>query len=254
MQQQLVRVEILINGKPIEEYLHQGKTYIEARKGSFYSIKITNLTLSRILVVPSVDGLSVMDGQTAEFGGSGYVLGSCQSVEIPGWRLNDNDVARFRFGDLEGGYAAKMGKRQNVGVIGCAVFKEMEWCLNWYPFANPATLTYPSHVVLDNTTNATLNTTINCSASGGKGEGSVCYTANMAATEFGPAQEHKVQSTTFNRAAVNPYEIITIHYNFTSELKKMGIDLKKRPKVFHSPSPFPGSVQGCCQPPPGWVK
>lgn len=117
-------LSVLVHGKPVREYEHEGRIYIEGRKGTDYTIRIKNKTHGRILAVISVDGLSIMTGKEGSIQDAGYVLGPKQTLNIPGWALNDNEVAKFRFGQSGEAYAAKMGKPRNIGVVGCAVFTE----------------------------------------------------------------------------------------------------------------------------------
>jgi hypothetical protein len=72
----------------------------------------------------TVDGLSIMDGKKGSLDGNGYVVDPFQTLKIPGWRLNNDDVAKFIFAGKGKSYAAKKGNSQNVGVIGCAIFNE----------------------------------------------------------------------------------------------------------------------------------
>jgi hypothetical protein len=73
----------------------------------------------------SVDGLSIMDGKSAKANGRGYVLElGEQSFDIPGWRLNDEEVAAFVFAAVPDAYASQMGKPTNMGVIGATFFYE----------------------------------------------------------------------------------------------------------------------------------
>ena len=55
-------VEVLVNGKTVRQYQHGAATYIEARAGTEYSIKIKNDTYCRKLAVITVDGLNVITG------------------------------------------------------------------------------------------------------------------------------------------------------------------------------------------------
>jgi hypothetical protein len=117
-------VEVRVHGRKVRELQHEGETWIEGRKGSDFTIRIRNTSYNRILAVPSIDGLSVMDGEEASFDSSGYVISGQSHLDIPGWRLNNDEVAKFRFGKSAKSYAAKKGKALNVGVIGVAVFEE----------------------------------------------------------------------------------------------------------------------------------
>ncbi len=116
--------EILINGKPVKEYYKDGKTYVEGRKGNRFSIRVRNNTGKRILAIPSVDGLSVMNGKEASFDSSGYIIKPYDALTIDGWRVSDKEVAQFYFADQARSYAAKMDRDGNTGVIGLAIFAE----------------------------------------------------------------------------------------------------------------------------------
>lgn len=117
-------LEVLINGKPVKEYVKDGKIYVEGRRGTDFSLRIRNNSSKRILAIPSVDGLSVMNGKTASYNSSGYIINAWDSVTIDGWRTSDKEVARFYFSRQEDSYAAKMDRDGNTGVIGMAVFTE----------------------------------------------------------------------------------------------------------------------------------
>lgn len=117
-------VEVLINGKPAREFYKDGRHFIEGREGTRYSIRIRNNGSARVLVVPSVDGLSVMNGKEASHKSGGYIVDGYSSITIDGWRRSDKEVAEFLFSDPGQSYASKMGKGGNQGVIGVAVFKE----------------------------------------------------------------------------------------------------------------------------------
>lgn len=118
-----VTVEVLVRGRPVREFTHtDGKTYVEGRKGSHFELKITNNHFTDVLAVPSIDGLSVMDGEEAGSDSSGYIIGGFQSITIPGWRLDNDEVAKFLFRNKKKGYAGKMGKGGNEGVVGVMFF------------------------------------------------------------------------------------------------------------------------------------
>src|SRR3990167_11362661 len=117
-------VDILINGRPVKKYKHEGKLYIEGRKGSRFSLRIRNNGWDEILAVPSVDGLSVMDGKLCSIDKSrGYIIKAHSAVTIDGWRTSDKEVAEFYFSDLDNSYAERSGNGvQNTGIIGVAIF------------------------------------------------------------------------------------------------------------------------------------
>ncbi len=131
-------VEILVRGKPVKMFRHKDEFYIEGRKGSNFELKFINNTWKNIEVVPSVDGLSVLDGEACGETSEGYLVPSRDSVTIPGWRLNNQAVAEFVFKDKNRSYAKQSGEgTTNVGVIGFMVFKEKEYAYTYTPPWNP---------------------------------------------------------------------------------------------------------------------
>jgi hypothetical protein len=120
-------MEVRVHGKPVREYQHKGQLWVEGRKGTDFTLRFRNLTGKRMLVIPSVDGLSIMDGEKCSFDSSGYILSPYQHIDVPGWRLDNSEVAKFVFGKKGKSYAAKKGEPMDVGVIGVATFFEKEY-------------------------------------------------------------------------------------------------------------------------------
>lgn len=120
-----MQIEIRQHGRTLRCIQHDGKSFIEAPKTGAYSIRLRNNCARRRLAVISVDGVNVINGEDAGFEGSGYLLRAWETMEIPGWRRDDNKVAAFKFDEQEESYAAQTGRgTSNVGVIGVAVFDE----------------------------------------------------------------------------------------------------------------------------------
>jgi hypothetical protein len=121
----LFQLKVLVNNKPVQEYHKGERTFVEGRQGSRFMLELTNLTHRRLLVHPTVDGLSVMTGKEASKNDNteGYVLMPHQFLKIPGWRLDNDTVADFFFAGAGSSYAEKTGKPRNKGVIGCAVWE-----------------------------------------------------------------------------------------------------------------------------------
>jgi hypothetical protein len=127
---------VCIDDKNVKEYEgRDGARYIEGRRGSEFTLKFRNKTSDRVLVVMSIDGLSVMDGKPAGKNSGGYICGSWETIEIPGWKLDSNKVAKFEFqpqGDRKSKtYVEELAAEgfdvdtANQGVIGIMVFREM---------------------------------------------------------------------------------------------------------------------------------
>jgi hypothetical protein len=116
--------DVLVHGKSVLKYKHEGRVYIEGRPKTDFTLLVRNNSGSRVLAVMTVDGLSIMDGKKGSLDGNGYVISPWQTIKIPGWRLDNDDVAKFTFGGIGGSYAAAKGQPRDVGVIGCAIFEE----------------------------------------------------------------------------------------------------------------------------------
>ena len=134
---------VLVRGKPVTEVVHNGKTFIEGRKKSTYELYFRNNSSQRVLVVPSVDGLSAIDGQPAGKESPGYVIEPWSDVTVPGWTVNGREAAEFVF-HAQGAYYAdeetyveQMGEDpRNQGAIGFMVFRERP-ILRVKPYHNP---------------------------------------------------------------------------------------------------------------------
>jgi hypothetical protein len=106
----------------------KGRKLVVAEKGERYGILVRNRSEERKEIVMSVDGLDVMDGQSASFKKRGYIVEPHESLMVDGFRTSDGTVAAFRFSDVPDSYAArKHGDTRNVGVIGLAVFSERKF-------------------------------------------------------------------------------------------------------------------------------
>ena len=111
-------------GQAARVWRHAGRLFVAGRPGARYSLRVTNNTGGRVLVVMSVDGVNILTGQTAGYGQRGYVFSPYESYEVSGWRKSDHEVAAFTFAPLSRSYAARTGRPNDVGVIGIAAFTE----------------------------------------------------------------------------------------------------------------------------------
>ena len=111
-------------GDELHIWRSHGRLFVAGQPGARYSLRVTNNTDGRVLVVMSVDGVNIISGQTAGYGQRGYVLPPYQTYDATGWRKSESEVAAFNFTALSQSYAAQTGRPVDVGVIGIAVFKE----------------------------------------------------------------------------------------------------------------------------------
>lgn len=240
-------LSVYVHGKSVREFLHEGKTFIEGRKGSEFTLRITNLTPRRALAVISVDGLSVMDGKDASFDSGGYVLNGFETLDIPGWRLDLGNVAKFVFTAPGGSYAAKMDKPKNVGVVGCAFFYERT------PDYSILRCFSASHLTCDSGSGGSdlkgLDVSYSTCLNASEPSGAVACSASVQqlGTGFGEQASHNVQTVAFNKESA-PAEVMEIVYDSREGLTARGVDLRPERKVY-VPQAFPGAF---CKPPAGW--
>lgn len=138
-------LEVLINGRPAKEYYKDGRAFIEGREGTQYTLKFRNNSGKRVLAVFSVDGIEVIEGKVASEYQGGYIIDPYSSIEVKGYRIDEDSVAAFRFAKTHKSYSNTVGgasfneERQvteyvktthNNGVIGVRVFEEKAKTLN----------------------------------------------------------------------------------------------------------------------------
>lgn len=123
-----VSLDILAHGKPMHEFQHEGKTFVESREGSTYSLRIKNHSSGRVKVVIGVDSINAVDGKpmTDQPTETGYILGAHEEHVIKGYRVDDDTVAQFTFVKRDKSYATEKGSGANNGVISLRVYEEKE--------------------------------------------------------------------------------------------------------------------------------
>jgi hypothetical protein len=118
-------VDILVDGAPQPRYAHEGRWYVEARKGREYAIRLRNPFGVRVAVALSVDGLNTIDArETTAADARKWVLGPYETVTISGWQTSQLEARRFEFTTEAGSYGQALGKTANLGVISAVFFKE----------------------------------------------------------------------------------------------------------------------------------
>lgn len=212
-----VDIEILDHktGRVLPVYWHDGERHIAGEPGREYEIRLRNRGGGRLLAVTSVDGVNVITGQTASQLGSGYVLDPWGLVEIDGWRKSMEEVAAFYFTALPDSYAARTGRPDNVGVIGVALFCEIERrAFLEGDYAQRAEAPAP---------------------------GSASATADeRLGTGHGRRLDSGARYTEFERASDSPDEVIRIYYDSRKNLIARGIILRSSWRLAERvPDPFP---------------
>lgn len=249
MQKSNYEVDVLVNGRQVKEYAHKSKTYIEGKKGTEFSLRLRNNSWSRKLFVVSIDGLSIIDGEDASYESSGYIVPGNSVTIVEGWRVSDDEVAKFYFSDNKKSYGAKKGKDKNLGIIGVAVFEEELKYQNMPTMFNDS---YFPKRFFDNS-----GSTYFASGTDGGGSTICCSSMDLSSKEKSNTKNAKQELGTgwgnYKNSEVTTVEFdkqhnvdttLEIFYNTRKELAKMGVQFKK--PVYLSPQAFPGQY---CKPP-----
>ena len=118
-------VEVLIDGRAVNEYPARGTRYIEAIKGREYAIRLRNPLGVRVAVALSVDGLNSIDARrTTAKDARKWVLGPYETVVISGWQTSSSHARQFFFTSEEQSYAQWLGKTRDMGTISAVFFRE----------------------------------------------------------------------------------------------------------------------------------
>ncbi len=273
MQKSSFEFDVIVHGSSAKEYYHNGSYYIEGKEDTRFSLRMRNNSNHRVLFVPTVDGLSIMNGKEASFKSSGYIVGAYDSLTISGWRTSDNNVAEFFFATPKKSYASKMGRGGNMGVIGCAVFKEkrpvevvtktiIEKEYIPYPvhychgvcFCSFGTGTSSITLTSSNpstflSTSGTSNSALSMSASLTETSGTMNVKASKLesglGTGFGEDKYSPVVTVEFEKEST-PSETFSIFYNTKKNLEALGVEFRK--PVYVAPSAFP-KEDGYCERP-----
>ena len=284
--QNMVDMEIIVRGKPVRKYDHQGYSYVEGRKGSTYQIRLINRSHQRLECIVSVDGLDVVHGKPAGIESTGYLLNPHQILDIPGWRVDDNTVAEFEFSSKNSSYASSMGEDVgNSGAIGVMVFEEKRMRkaptypiprvprtppIDSSPWIDPTIPIYPNpRTPWPNPSEPWVMHTSNSQGTGIEymynqitaSAGQVSTSASRSVdsfelgTNWGDAKTHKIENVDFDRKSDHPSQVFAVYYDSRRGLEQRGIVIKKSNKAKMPPDPFPGYTSSTgAKPPPGWKK
>lgn len=221
----LVRVDIVDrdSGAVLTAHPHAGEAWIAGRPGHHYAVRLTNTTGERVLAVVSVDGINAVTGQTADPSQAGYVLAPWQSTEITGWRKSLDDVARFVFTELPDSYAARTGRRDHIGVIGVAAFRERRRAPHR---RSPPIAGAPAAA----------------DAAATAGRAHAPGARQSIGTGHGGQEWSPVGRTAFVRATRHPVQVTALRYDAPHRLAALGLPVRLPPRLGADARPraFPG--------------
>lgn len=127
LEREAYSMEILVDGRPLEEYHARGTVYVEALKGREYSVRLHNHTGRRVAVALSVDGLNSIDAKTTSARDARkWVLDPYQTIVLGGWQTGSSTARRFYFTTEERSYGGWLGRTDNLGIVSAAFFREAQ--------------------------------------------------------------------------------------------------------------------------------
>ncbi|KAF1712633.1 hypothetical protein CSC70_00020 [Pseudoxanthomonas kalamensis DSM 18571] len=233
----LVRLSLVDrdSGQVLNEYPHRGDTWVAGHPGHRYSVRLTNTTGQRVLVVLSVDGVNAVSGQTASPSQAGYVLGPWETAEIAGWRKSLDEIAQFVFTDVGDSYAARTGRPDNIGVIGIAVFRERP---RYRPMTPPVA-------------RAEAGAAAKSAPQSREAEAAADMAEQRIGTGHGQREWAPVGQTEFVRASRSPAQVSELRYDRRDRLVTLGVLPRRSPdwRAPRTPRAFP---EGFVADPPGW--
>jgi len=258
MQHKNYEMIVLVNGKPIKEYAHDGKIFIEGRPNSTYSIKIKNNSNKGALAILSVDGINVISGEIATEQGAGYVVDARSSTVIKGFRQDLDSVGTFKFCQSGDSYCNEAGMKGNNGVIGILVVEEK---VNTFS-KNISNTNFTKSRTKSTNTNYTMDGMMDYSDDLGLSRSVTLNRGNgmdmMASASTSEPEPSFSVGTTWGeeisdgakrvefKASTNTH-MFELYYGTKSDLKKMGVPLEKKSKMS-----FPTAFGKFAKPPKNW--
>ena len=236
-----------VEQRTLHVYRHEGRYYVAGRPGNEYQIRVRNRTGDDVLAVVSVDGVNAVNGETAHWSQTGYILGPHQAYDVRGWRKSLQRVAAFYFTDHRNSYAARTGRPDSVGVVGIALFRRKvePTALIEEPRPRPRLLEprgsgardespFPSGADSDFSFGGSAMRSERA-AEAGEHNRSRPQNSPSLGTGHGRSETSRVGTAQFDRATTAPAEVVTIHYDTHANLVAMGVI--RAPRVA---TPFPG--------------
>ncbi len=283
MLQNACEVLVCVNGKPVREYTHKQKTFLEGRPGSQYTLKLKNHSGNRVIAVISVDGINVISGEPATGDGAGYIIGAYDSIDVKGFRKDMDSVGAFKFCKKEQSYCNDTKEtKNNNGVIGIIVINEkvepyrgINICATY----TDAEYEQPRHIEYEQLRSCSPHRAmyIKTPSASSAGDVQATYTTSSntlgfmddadysspvkstlrskrveepepsfsVGTTWGNEIKDKTTLETFKRGSTRTE--MEFYYGSKKDLKKMGVSFEKKPKVS-----FPSAFGKFAKPPKNW--
>ncbi|HYJ88586.1 MAG TPA: hypothetical protein VEW46_21140 [Pyrinomonadaceae bacterium] len=216
-------VEILVNGRPQDEYHARGRRYVEAIEGREYEVRLRNPLPYRVAVALSVDGLNTIDARrTSAWNASKWVIEPYGTISIGGWQTSSQRARRFYFTTERDSYGAKLGQTANLGVISAVFFRERRPIpvpITPAPYPRPR---YEEDGRDSSKSRAPSNSTGNESSTLRRGEIAPVPDDDYAATGIGRSVQNDVRWVNMDLDS-RPAGEVLIRYEYYPALVRLGI-------------------------------
>ncbi|MEP6718417.1 MAG: hypothetical protein ABJB21_04700 [bacterium] len=229
-----VDLDILVGGRPLDEYYARGRSYIEAIQGAEYEVRIRNPFPFRVAVALSVDGLNTIDARhSTAWNASKWVIEPYGTINIDGWQMSSERARRFYFTSEQDAYGAKLGQTANLGIVSAVFFRELR------PRPVPITPRPPPRPKYEERNERESSSTAPESSAGlGQpgdlaSKGTLSRDDDYAATGIGRSVRNEVQWVNMSLDA-RPVGEVTIRYEYYSALVRLGV----LPRHYPRPDPL----------------
>jgi hypothetical protein len=213
-------LDVLVGGVPRVEYQGHGAIYVEALRGSEYTLRLTNPLGVRVAVALAVDGLNTIDARRSDVQTAAkWVLGPYESVEIPGWQVSGSTARAFLFTGERSSYGAWLGETANLGVIEAVFFRERQ---------RPVTLRRDAPGCGDRHDaggGAASSAPAAPEARGSlesKAAGAQSLADEYAATGIGSRRSNEVERVSLELER-DPAAVVRVRYEFRPQLERLGL-------------------------------
>jgi hypothetical protein len=238
-----VRMEVLIDGRPAEEFPARGKRYLQAFRNKEYAVRLTNDTGGRVAVALAVDGLNSVDAKhTTAADATKWVLGPWESIVVEGWQVGRDHARKFLFTTEQKSYGEWLGDARNLGVISAVAFGEKRRRVTQRPWwsrrsggdedgafggaAGEGTDSKRAPRSIDREAEASSSPALGKSSSADharrRGDRASRKPKDHAATGIGRRLEHEVEWVDFDMDPT-PIATLSLRYGFRDELVSLGV-------------------------------
>jgi hypothetical protein len=211
-------MEILVDGRPLHEYVARGQSYVEAIEGKEYAVRLTNRTGRRVAVALAVDGLNSIDANaTTARDAAKWIVGPHRSIVIEGWQTGPDTARRFFFTTEDRSYGAWLGATEDLGIVTAAFFRERV----------PRPVPYESAKRQDSDASRSSGERPAAAPRGkvdqaASAEAESALSDEYAATGIGREVDHRVRRIRFDEEAT-PAAVFQVRYEYREALVQLGI-------------------------------